>query len=152
MCIEETFIIIKPDGIQRGLLGKIISRFEEKGLKLIALKMIHIDKNLAKEHYSEHIGKPFYERLIEFITSGPVVAGVLKGEKAINIVRKLAGATSPDNAEPGTIRGDFAINTTFNIIHASDSSSTAKKEIAIFFQKDEIFTYDLALEQWLGSK
>lgn len=152
MCIEETFIMIKPDGIQRGLLGKIISRFEEKGLKLIALKMMDIDENLAKEHYSEHIGKPFYERLIEFITSGPVVTGVLKGEKAINIVRKLVGATSPDNAEPGTIRGDFTINTAFNIIHASDSSGTAKKEIDLFFQKNEIFTYDLALEQWLGSK
>jgi nucleoside-diphosphate kinase len=152
MCIEETFIMIKPDGIQRGLLGKIISRFEKKGLKLIALKMMHIDKNLAEEHYFEHIEKPFYKSLIEFITSGPIVAGVLKGEKAINIVRKLVGATSPNNAELGTIRGDFAINTGFNIIHASDSSSTAKKEIDLFFQKDEIFTYDLALEQWLGSK
>lgn len=152
MCIEETFIMIKPDGIQRGLLGKIISRFDKKGLKLIALKMMHIDKNLAEEHYFEHIDKPFYKNLIEFITSGPIVAGVLKGEKAINIVRKLVGATSPDNAEPGTIRGDFAINTAFNIIHASDSSSTAKKEIDLFFQKDEIFTYDMALEQWFGSK
>ena len=152
MCTEKTFIMIKPDGIQRGLLGEIISRFEKKGLKFIALKMIHIDKKLAEMHYAEHRGKPFYKGLIEFITSGPVVAGVLKGENAIKIVRKLVGATSPDNAEPGTIRGDFTINTGCNIIHASDSSDTANREMDLFFQKNEIFTYNLALGQWLGSK
>ncbi len=141
--------MIKPDGIQRQLLGEVISRFEKKGLKLVALKMIRIDRELAEEHYGIHKGKPFYAGLIEFITSGPVVASIWSGESAIHIVRKLVGATRAEDAEPGTIRGDFAISTSFNIVHASDSPETAQREINLFFSRKEMLTYNLTIEEWL---
>lgn len=146
---EQTFVMIKPDGIQRQLLGEVISRFEKKGLKLVALKMIGIDKNLAEKHYDVHKGKPFYPGLIQFITSGPVVASIWSADNAVQIVRKLVGATRAEEAEPGTIRGDFAISTGFNIIHASDSPETAQREINLFFSKGEILSYDLTIGKWL---
>jgi nucleoside-diphosphate kinase len=149
MSLEQTFVMIKPDGIQRQLLGEVISRFEKKGLKLVALKMIRIDRELAEEHYGIHKGKPFYAGLIEFITSGPVVASIWSGENAIHIVRKLVGATRAEDAEPGTIRGDFAISTSFNIVHASDSPETAQREINLFFSRKEMLTYNLTIEEWL---
>lgn len=145
---ERTFVMVKPDGIQRGLVGKIISRIERKGLKLVALKMMRMDKALAEKHYAVHQGKPFYERLINFITSGPVIASIWEGENVVAIVRKLVGATSPDNAEPGSIRGDFVSSTTLNTIHASDSKETAAFEINLFFKEEEIQSYSLCLEPW----
>ncbi len=148
MSIEKTFVMIKPDGIQRSLAGGIISRFENKGLKIIALKMITISKIKAEEHYKEHKEKPFYDPLIKFITSGPVIQFVLEGQNAINIVRKLVGATNPADAEPGTIRGDYVLCTTFNIIHASDSPKSADREISIFFNEDEIHNYNKNLEDY----
>jgi len=148
LSLEKTFIMIKPDGIQRSLAGGIISRFENKGLKIIAMKMIRINRPKAEEHYEEHKGKPFYDPLITFITSGPVIQFVLEGQNAISIVRKLVGATNPADAEPGTIRGDYVLCTTFNIIHASDSPQSAAREISLFFNDDEIHNYNKNLKDY----
>jgi len=149
--IEQTFVMIKPDGVQRMLTGEIISRFEKKGLKISAMKMLIINKDMAEEHYSEHKGKPFYESLINFIISGPVIAFILEGPGAISIVRKLVGATDPADAEPGSIRGDHVIFTTYNIIHSSDSTNSAGREISLFFKKEEIFNYSLKIGKYLFS-
>ena len=143
--------MIKPDGIQRRLTGEIISRFEKKGLKISAMKMLVISREMAEQHYSEHKGKAFYESLIDFIISGPVIAFILEGPGAISIVRKLVGATDPANAEPGSIRGDHVIFTTYNIIHASDSANSSKSEISLFFKKEEIHNYYLEIEKYLFS-
>lgn len=136
--IERTLAILKPDAVQRGLAGEIISRFERKGLRIVALKMIQIDRALAERHYGEHKGKPFYESLLSFITSGPVVVLALEGYQAIRALRTLMGATNPLDAAPGSIRGDFASETTFNLVHGSDGPETAVKEIALFFAPEEL--------------
>ena len=149
MTKEKTFVMVKPDGVQRGIAGEVISRFERKGLKLVALKMLRIDRALAEKHYAVHKGKHFYDGLMEFITSGPVVASIWEGNNAISIVRKLVGATRPDDAEPGSIRGDFVITTTCNIIHASDGPETADYEMNLFFKKEEIIDYPLTIGEWL---
>lgn len=149
MDIENTFVMVKPDGVQRGLTGAIISRFEQKGLKIIGIKMMILSREIAEKHYSEHKGKVFFEPLINFIISGPVVAFILEGPGAINIVRKIIGATDPANAESGSIRGDYVINTTFNVIHASDSTDSALRESDMFFKKDEICNYNLEVEKFL---
>lgn len=149
MAQEQTFIMVKPDGVQRSLAGTLIGRLEQKGLKLVALKMMRIPRQLAENHYAEHKGKPFYPRLLEFITSAPVIASVWQGENAISIVRKALGATSPDNAEPGTIRGDFAITTSMNLMHASDGPESAEREIDLFFSPDELMDYPLTINEWL---
>lgn len=149
MTKEKTFVMVKPDGVQRGIAGEILSRFERKGLKLVALKMLRIDEALAEKHYAVHKGKHFYDSLIRFITSGPVIASIWEGNNAISIVRKLVGATRPDDAEPGSIRGDFVITTTCNIIHASDGPETADYEMNLFFKKDEILDYTLTIGEWL---
>jgi nucleoside-diphosphate kinase len=146
---ERTFVMVKPDGVQRGIAGQIISRFERKGLQLAAMKMIQIPRELAEKHYAEHKGKPFYGELLDFITSGPVIATVWQGENAVSIVRKVVGATRPENAEPGTIRGDFAITTSYNIVHASDALETAAREINLFFNDNEILDYPLTIKKWL---
>ena len=146
---EQTFVMVKPDGVQRGLAGEIISRLQRKGLQLVALKMMRVDRELAERHYGEHKGKPFYPGLVEFITSGPVIATVWEGDNAVYLVRKLVGATRPNDAEPGSIRGDFAINTGFNIVHASDAKETAEREINLFFNKNEIHEYPLTIKKWL---
>lgn len=146
---EQTFVMIKPDGVQRGIAGEIISRLARKGLQLKALKMMKVSRELAEKHYAEHQGKPFYRGLVEFITSGPVIAGVWAGDNAVLLVRKLVGATRPEDAEPGSIRGDFAVTTGFNIVHASDGVETAKREIDLFFRKDEIIEYTLTIKKWL---
>jgi len=150
MGVEKTFVMIKPDGIQREFVGEIISRFERKGLKLMAMKMIMMDRALAERHYTEHLGKYFYERLIDFITSGPVIVSVWEGLDAIRLVRRMVGATSPEEAEMGSIRGDYVICTTFNLVHASDSLETAGREIGIFFKDDELFDYSLTITKFLG--
>ncbi len=150
MTVEKTFIMIKPDGIQREIAGEIISRFERKGLKLLGMKMMKLTREKAEKHYAEHLGKGFYDELISFITSGPVIASVWEGVNAVQIVRKVVGATSPDKAEPGTIRGDFVLCTSFNVVHASDSTETAKREITLFFDESEIYNYSLKIKDFLS--
>jgi nucleoside-diphosphate kinase len=131
---ERTLVLIKPDGVERRLIGEIISRIERKGLTIVALQLRHIGQELASQHYAEHEGKPFFESLLQFITSGPVVAAIVEGPRAIAAVRQLAGATDPvEQATPGTIRGDFALETQFNLVHGSDSADSAKREIALWF-------------------
>ncbi len=139
--MERSLVLIKPDGMQRRLAGTIISRLEKKGLKLVALKMLHLDKALAERHYAIHAGKPFFEDLINYITSTPIVAIVFEGERAVEVIRKLMGATDPAKAEPGTIRADFGSDIQHNVVHGSDSIETAEKEIELFFAGDEIFSY-----------
>jgi len=133
--IERTFIILKPDCIQRGLSGEVIRRFEDKGLKIVALKMVLVSKEKAEYHYAEHKEKPFFRELVDFITSSPVIIMVLEGEDAIKMARKLSGATKAIDSEPGTIRGDFVLHTGQNIVHTSDSSESAKREVDNFFKK-----------------
>ncbi len=136
--MERTLVLLKPDALARGLAGEIIARFQRKGLEFVAMKLIRIDPEVAREHYGEHRGKPFYDGLLSFITSGPVMAGVLEGRGAISIVRRLLGATSGQRAEPGTIRGDYSISDRNNLVHASDGPESARSEIARFFAEDEI--------------
>lgn len=147
--MERTFVMVKPDGIQRGISGQVISRFEAKGLKLVAARFMTIGTELAAKHYGEHRGKPFYEKLVNFITSGPVLAMVWEGEDAISVVRTLVGKTSPREAGPGTIRGDYGMTTGRNIIHASDSQASADREIGLFFRKEDVQNYTRIDEVWL---
>ncbi len=154
--IERTLVLIKPDGVQRGLIGRIIQRFEDAGLKIVGMKMVWIDKEHSKKHYAEHVNKDFYKSLEEFITSGPIVAMVIEGIYAVEVVRKLVGPTEPRSAPPGTIRGDFAhMSYDFsnskniavkNIIHASASSEEAKREIDLWFKPEEIHSYKIVHE------
>ncbi len=148
--MERTLVLLKPDAVQRRLLGRIISRIEEKGLKIVAMKMMKVTRELAERHYAEHKEKPFFGELVSFITSGPIVAMVVEGPKAIETVRKMMGKTDPLEAEPGTIRGDYGLSITMNLIHGSDSEKTAAREIPIFFAEDEILSYDIADSRWLG--
>ena len=136
---ERTFIAVKPDGVQRGLIGEIVKRFETKGYKVIGLKMLHVTDEQARAHYAEHEGKPFYPRLIRYIQSGPIVAMVIQGYNAVAGARHLMGATDPDKAEVGTIRADFAQVMEYNIVHGSDSVASAEREIAIYFNENELF-------------
>nr|3VVT_A Chain A, Nucleoside diphosphate kinase [synthetic construct]3VVT_B Chain B, Nucleoside diphosphate kinase [synthetic construct] len=136
--MERTFVMIKPDGVQRGLIGEIISRFERKGLKIVAMKMMRISREMAEKHYAEHREKPFFSALVDYITSGPVVAMVLEGKNAVEVVRKMVGATNPKEAAPGTIRGDFGLDVGKNVIHASDSPESAEREISLFFKDEEL--------------
>jgi len=148
--MERTLVLLKPDAVQRRLIGRIISRIEEKGLKILGLKMIRVSRELAEKHYAEHREKPFYPELVSFITSAPVVAMVVEGPKAVDTVRKMMGKTNPLEAEPGTIRGDFGLSVTMNLIHGSDSQASAAREIALFFREDEILSYTTADSAWLG--
>ncbi|WP_220607625.1 nucleoside-diphosphate kinase [Methanobrevibacter oralis] len=141
--IQKSFVMMKPDAVQRRLMGKIFSRFEDKGLQVIAVKLIQIDEDLAKTHYGEHAEKPFFPSLVEYITSSPSLAMVIKGEEAISTIRKIVGATNPLEADLGTIRGDFAMDMGRNIIHASDSPASAEREIGLFFDEDEICDYKI---------
>ncbi|MCL5681443.1 MAG: nucleoside-diphosphate kinase [Candidatus Thermoplasmatota archaeon] len=145
----RTLVLIKPDGVMRQKIGDIITRFENKGVTLIGLKLISVNKEAAEKHYAVHKGKPFYDSLITYIMSGPVVAMVLEGKDVIDITRKLVGATNGAKAEPGTIRGDFSSGIDFNLIHASDSIETAQYEIPIFFKESELIKYERADKNWL---
>ena len=138
--IERTFIAIKPDAVQRGLIGKIITRIEEKGYKIIALKMLEVTPERAAKHYQEHIGKPFYDSLVKFITSAPIVAMVVEGEDAISGMRQIMGKTNPQNAEVGTIRGDYSPYMSYNCIHGSDGPESSERETKIYFKEDEMCT------------
>lgn len=147
--MERTFLMVKPDGVQRGLIGEIVSRFERKGLKLIGAKLMRVPLETAERHYAEHKGKDFYQGLLDFITSGPVFAMVWEGDNAIALCRLLIGKTNALEAAPGTIRSDFAVHTRFNLIHGSDSAESAEREISIFFREEELVAYDKAIQAWI---
>ena len=148
---ERTFVMVKPDGVQRGLTGEIVSRFEDRGLKLVGAKFMQIDQDLAEEHYGEHEGKPFFDGLVEFITSGPVMAMVWEGDDAIRQVRHMMGETDPAESAPGTIRGDFGLDLGHNVIHGSDHEDPGsnEREIDLFFDEDELVDYEKVDEGWL---
>jgi len=141
--------MVKPDGVQRGLIGEIVGRFERKGLKLIGAKLMQVSVERAERHYAEHKGKDFYEKLLQFITSGPVFAMAWEGDQAVAHCRALIGKTNSLEAAPGTIRSDFAVHTNFNLIHGADSLENAEREIAIFFSDDELVSYDKAIQAWI---
>jgi len=147
--MERSLVLIKPDAIQRGLAGEIISRLERKGLKIVAMKMLHMDKNLAQRHYAIHKGKAFFDDLVNFITSSPLIAIIFQGKNAVEIIRQMMGETDPAKAQPGTIRGDFGIDIGHNLVHGSDSLENASKETDLFFSAEEIFNYDRELDTWI---
>lgn len=136
--VQKTFVAVKPDGVQRGLVGEIVTRFERRGLKLVGMKMLQVPSQMAEKHYGEHQGKPFYAGLVNFITSGPVVAMVWEGKDAISLARNVIGATNPSSASPGTIRGDLAVDIGRNLVHGSDGPESAAREISIFFHDGEL--------------
>jgi nucleoside-diphosphate kinase len=146
---ERTLVLIKPDGVQRQLVGRIIDRYEERGLKIVGLKLVHVDRGLAEAHYAAHREKAFFAGLVEFITSSPLVAMVLEGPNAIAVVRAINGATRPEEAAPGTIRGDYALETAQNIVHASDGPETAAIELALWFADDELYEYERDVDRWV---
>jgi nucleoside-diphosphate kinase len=146
---ERTLVLIKPDAVQRLLAGRILARYEDRGLKIVGLKMLHVDRDLAERHYAIHREKPFFGSLVEFITSSPLVAVVLEGPNAIAVVRAMNGATRPNEAVPGTIRGDFALETAQNLVHASDSPENAADEIALWFEPGELLDHDRAIDGWV---
>lgn len=147
--IEQTLIILKPDAVIRGLIGKIIDRFEQKGFRIVGMKMTRISPELAARHYEEHREKPFYRDLVDYITSGPVILAVIEGPKAISVVRSMVGATDASLAQAGTIRGDFGLSKRFNLIHASDSEDSARREINLFFSPSEVYDYKKESEKWI---
>ena len=147
--MERTLVLVKPDGVQRGLVGEVISRLEARGLKIVAMKMLHMSRDIADRHYGEHVGKPFFAGLVEFIVSGPLVAAVLEGPNAVEITRSAMGATDPKNSAPGTIRGDLAVDIGRNLIHGSDSLASAQREIALFFEPREITDYTRNVDPWI---
>ncbi|MDH7490735.1 MAG: nucleoside-diphosphate kinase [Anaerolineae bacterium] len=147
--MERTLVIIKPDGVQRGLIGPIITRLEQRGLKIVGLKMMQVTPELARKHYAIHEGKPFFEGLIRYITSAPVVVMVVEGKKAIEVVRATMGATNPVSAAPGTIRADYALEIGRNLVHGSDGPETAETEIALFFKPEELLDYSRDTDKWI---
>lgn len=147
--MERTLVIVKPDGVQRGLIGEIISRLERRGLKIVAMKMMQISQELAARHYGVHVGKPFYEGLVSYITSSPVVVMAVEGKRAIELVRQTMGATNPLQAAPGTIRADLAVEIGRNLVHGSDGPETAAFELGLFFREDEIVTWDRDTGRWI---
>ncbi|MCK5060504.1 nucleoside-diphosphate kinase [Candidatus Bipolaricaulota bacterium] len=149
MNAQRTLVLCKPDTVQRQLVGMVISRLEEKGLKIIGMKMLRVDEDLARQQYQEHVEKAFFSDLISFITASPVVAIAVEGNNAVEVVRRLMGATNPQDAAVGTIRGDFGLNLTKNMVHGSDSLGSAKRELALFFSEEELQDYSLELEAWL---
>ncbi len=147
--MERTLVLVKPDGVQRGLIGEIVGRFERKGLKIVGLRLLHVPRELAERHYAVHGGKHFYASLVEFITSGPVAAVALEGPDAIATVRRLVGRTMPNEAEPGTIRGDLGISGLRNLIHASDASETAESELELWFGEAQLVDYARDVDRWI---
>ena len=147
--MENTLVLLKPDAIQRGLVGELISRIERRGLKLTAIKLISVTREQAARLYAEHVDQPFYGDLTEYVTSSPLVAIVVEGEEAVALVRSLMGDTRPVDAAPGTVRGDYATSVSFNIIHGSDSTDSAAREVDIFFADEEILSYDRGIDSWI---
>ncbi len=148
--MEKSLVLIKPDAMQRGLAGEIVTRLERKGLKIIAMKMLQMDKNLAQRHYAIHKGKVFFDRLVDFITSSPTIAIVFQGKDAVGVIRRTMGETDPVKAQAGTIRGDFGLDIEHNLIHGSDSAENASKEIELFFSTEEIIDYHKDINKWIG--
>ncbi|WP_301109443.1 nucleoside-diphosphate kinase [Sporosarcina sp.] len=148
--MERTFLMVKPDGVQRNLVGEIVGRFEDKGYQLVGGKLMNISQELAEQHYGEHKERPFFGELVDFITSGPVFAMVWEGENVISTARLMMGATNPKESAPGTIRGDFAVTVGKNIIHGSDSSESASREINLFFKEEELVTYEKTVNSWIN--
>jgi len=148
--MERTFIMLKPDAVQRGLAGEMIARFEKKGFKLVGMKLIQVDRTLAEEHYAEHRGKGFFEPTVAYIMSSPVVALVWEGKNVVALARELMGATNPANANPGSIRGMYAMDISRNVIHGSDSVISAEREIALYFKSEELVDYRKASDEWLS--
>ncbi|HMJ80907.1 MAG TPA: nucleoside-diphosphate kinase [Candidatus Dormibacteraeota bacterium] len=147
--MERTLVLIKPDGVQRALVGRILSRYEDRGLKIVGLKLVQVDRTLAEAHYAVHREKPFFAGLVAFITSAPLVAAVLEGPDAIAVVRAINGATRPVEAAPGTVRGDFALETAQNLVHASDSAATAAAELELWFAPHELLAYEREVDRWV---
>ena len=147
--MERTLVLVKPDAVQRGLAGEIIGRLERRGLKLAGMKLMRVTPELARRHYGAHVGKPFFEGLVKFITSSPLVAIVVEGENAVDVVRTTMGATNPVDAAPGTIRGDFGLTIGANLIHGSDSADSAAAELALFFGEDEVVDYERDIDRWI---
>ena len=146
---ERTLVLVKPDGVQRLLVGRVLQRYEDRGLKLVGLKLVQVDRALAEAHYDVHRARPFFAGLVEFITSSPLVAAVLEGPNAIAVVRAINGATRPHEAMPGTIRGDFALETAQNLVHASDSPENAAAEIGLWFRDSELLSYERDVDRWV---
>jgi len=147
--MERSLVLIKPDAVQRGLAGAIISRLEKRGLKIVAMKMLRMDKTLAQRHYAIHQGKAFFNDLVEFITSSPIIAAVFEGEKAVEAIRQTMGETDPAKAPPGSIRGDFGLDIQQNLVHGSDTAENAQKEISLFFSPEEILDYPKDIDRWV---
>lgn len=150
--VERTLVLAKPDAVARGLVGEIIGRLERRGLRLSGMKMIWVDEDLAKKHYAAHQGKPFFDGLVEYITALPVVAMVWEGPSAISVVRQVMGSTDPAKAQPGTIRGDLALDISNNLVHGSDSEESARREISLFFREDEIFSWSRPQERFISGQ
>jgi len=148
--MERTFIMLKPDAVQRGLAGEMIARFEKKGFKLVGMKLIQVDRTLAEEHYAEHRGKGFFEPTVAYIMSSPVVALVWEGKNVVALARELMGATNPANANPGSLRGMYAMDISRNVVHGSDSVTSAEREIALYFKAEELVNYRKASDEWLS--
>jgi len=149
MRMERTLVIVKPDGVQRGLIGPLLSRLEARGLKIVGLKLVQVSQDLAARHYAEHEGKPFYPGLLKYITSAPVIVACVEGTSAVQMVRNSVGATNPLNAAPVTLRGDLALDIGRNLIHASDAPATAERELALWFQDAELVSYERATDRWI---
>lgn len=149
MAIERTLILIKPDGVQRGIVGSILQRFETRGLKLAGMKLMQMDKDLASQHYKDHVGKGFYEGLVSFMTSSPLVALCVEGPNAITVARTVMGKTFCNEADPGTVRGDFGVSRGMNLVHGSDSPESAERELGLFFKDGEILSYERAMDAWI---
>jgi len=147
--MERTLVLIKPDAMQRGLAGEIIARLERRGLRIIAMRMLHMDEALARQHYAAHEGKAFFPGLLQYITSSPIIAAIFEGNNAVEIARQSMGATNPAEAAPGTIRGDLGIDTGRNLVHGSDSLEAAEKEIGLFFQEGKMFSYERSIDPWV---
>ena len=147
--MERTFLMVKPDGVQRNIIGEIVSRFERKGFQLVGAKLMQIPTSLAEQHYGEHKEKPFFGELVDFITSGPVFAMVWEGENVIATARQMMGSTNPKDAQPGTIRGDFGLTVGKNVIHGSDSPERAEREINLFFKEEELVNYTKLMNEWI---
>jgi len=147
--MEKTFLMVKPDGVQRNLIGEIISRFERKGFQLVGAKLMNVPVELAEEHYGEHKERPFFGELVDFITSGPVFAMVWQGDNVVTVARQMMGKTNPKDAAPGTIRGDFGITVNKNVIHGSDSPASAEREIGLFFKENELADHSKLINEWI---
>lgn len=150
--VERSLVLVKPDAMQRGLASEVLGRIERRGLKIVAMRLLQMDEEMAKRHYAEHVGKPFFERLVSFIISSPIIAAVFEGENAIALIRQTMGATDPAKAAPGTIRGDLGIDLGRNLVHGSDSPEAAEREVGLFFDESETLSYERSIEPWIKER